>query len=171
MLSSCWLYFCVNVEGYYPWARMLSSPLRSVICVRLSERQDLLLADNFRRQIESGIGSFQILFIDNWAKTNPLLLLINYSGTYKNEIARVSVSVWNECCDPPLLPVATQSLQLQDRWNVQRLTQSCIQYLHNFTLSQHELRFILSALKAGSSLLPLHFISPTSIPLHVHADN
>ena len=135
-------------KGYYPWARMLSSPLRSVICVRLSERQDLLLADNFTRQIESGIGSFQILFIDNWAKTNPLLLLINYSGTYKNKIARVSVSVWNECCDPPLLPVATPSLQLQDRWNVQRLTQSCIQYLHNFTLSQHELRFILSALKA-----------------------
>ena len=112
---------------------MLSSPLRSVICVRLWERQDLLLADNFTRQMESGIGSFQILFIDNWAKTNPIILLIYYSGTCKNKIAQVSVSVWNESCDPPLLlPVATPSLQLQGCCGM------CIQYLHNFTLSQHE---------------------------------
>ena len=152
------VYFCVNVEGYYPWVRMLSSPLHSVICVRLWERQDLLLADNFTRQMESGIGSFQILFIDNWAKTNPII-----SSSITVELIKIKLYLFLFEMNPVILPCFLSPLRhCSCRVAVECAFNICI----ILPWVNMKLRFILSALKAGSSSHPLHFISPTSIPLH-----
>ena len=162
MLSSafCWLYFCVNLKVII---FEFGCCLLFVICVSLLERQDLLLCDNFTRQIEPGIGSFSILFIDNWVKTNHFFSS-NIEREHLWSSVRVSVSIWNECCDPPLLPVATPSLQLQDP--LECAARAAFNICIILPWVNMKLRFILAAMKAGSSSLPLHFISPASIPLH-----
>ena len=110
---------------------IFSSSLCNLCWVRCGGRQDLLLTNNFTRQIEpSNISSVPSTFywIDQeWMQNKEWIILRRFRNTKISVEIKcpLYLSVWNECRDPPLLPVNNPSLQIP--WNVQNCSQSCTQ--------------------------------------------